>query len=178
MSVLTVKAAKERASQLLSQANIDNEDFEIKCMLEQVKKIRLNLLSEDITLTTDEAEHFFELVKRRARGEPLQYILGCWEFYSLPFWVGKGVLIPRADTEILVDTVLEAIIDLRCPDIIDLCAGSGAIAVAIAKTRPDAAVDALEFSKEALQYLKQNTVLNQTEQINIIHGDLFEYNPK
>ena len=70
-------------------------------------------------------------IERRLSGEPLQYILGEWEFYSLPFKVGEGVLIPRPETELLVDLALKEIKENY--KVIDLCSGSGAIAVAIAK---------------------------------------------
>ena len=107
-----------------------------------------------IDFLSDEAEEvdFCELsslVERRLSGEPLQYVLGMWEFYSLPFYVGEGVLIPRPDTEILVETAIEFIgkDKTRC---IDLCAGSGCVGIAIDKNCENAEVEALEAEKAAI----------------------------
>lgn len=113
----------------------------------------------------------FELAEKRISGEPLQYLLGFWEFYGLPFYVGDGVLIPRADTETLVDAALEIIGD-KPINVIDLCSGSGAIAVAVAKNSR-ANVTAIEKSEEAFCYLEKNVELNEVE-VNCIKGDVFE----
>ena len=80
----------------------------------------------------DLAGAFWELVRRRLAGEPLQYLLGEWEFYGLPFRVGPGVLIPRPETELLVDAALEAVVGISAPALLDLCSGSGCVPVAIA----------------------------------------------
>ena len=116
----------------------------------------------------------FSLCSRRLGGEPLQYLLGEWEFYSLPFRVGPGVLIPRADTEILVDTALELIRDKQRPEIIDLCSGSGCIAIALAKHLPQAVVTAVELSDQAFVYLSGNIALNNSA-VRAIHTNALEY---
>lgn len=100
------------------------------------------------------------LIERRISGEPTQYILGEWEFYGLPFYVGEGVLIPRQDTEISVERALSLIKDIRSPHVLELCSGSGCIAVAIASARPDARVTAVELYDDALRYLRRNVERN------------------
>ena len=100
------------------------------------------------------------LVARRIAGEPTQYILGMWEFYGLPFYVGEGVLIPRPDTEVLVEKGLELIKGVANPKVLDLCSGSGCIAIAIKKQRPDAQVTAVELYDKAAHYLERNIALN------------------
>ena len=116
-----------------------------------------------------------EMTSRRKNGEPLYYILGKAEFYGLPFFVGEGVLIPRDDTEILVDTALEKIKDIKNPRVLDLCSGSGAIAVAIAKNRPDACVTAVEKYDEAFSYLEKNIALNDVKNVILKKQDALEF---
>ncbi|MBC8570892.1 peptide chain release factor N(5)-glutamine methyltransferase [Oscillospiraceae bacterium NSJ-54] len=97
-----------------------------------------------------------KLVERRAGGYPLQYLLGEWEFFGLPFYVGEGVLIPRPDTEVVVERALFLLRGKSAPRVLDLCSGSGCIAVAIAQERPDSRVTAVELSEAAFGYLKRN----------------------
>jgi len=111
-----------------------------------------------------------EPLRRRLSGEPLQYILGEWDFYGRTFRVGEGVLIPRADTEILVEAALEAARGIPSPEILDLCAGSGCIAVTMALERPDAAVDAVEKSPGALAFLRENVRLHGAP-VRVVEGD-------
>ena len=101
-----------------------------------------------------------QIAERRAKHEPLQYLLGKWEFYGLDFYVGEGVLIPRADTETLVDAVLS-----RChvgsgDEIADLCCGSGCIAVALQVHLEDARVCGIELSPKAWEYARKNAALH------------------
>lgn len=117
-----------------------------------------------------------ELLAKREAGIPLQYILGEWEFYSLPFQVGPGVLIPRQDTETLVDMALEQLgrWNAPAPQVLDLCSGSGCVAIAIKHSLPAAQVTAQEFSPEAHAYLTRNIALNQVE-VTVSLSDLREY---
>ena len=109
-------------------------------------------------LTDRQIENIENAVSRRLSGEPLQYILGEWEFYSHRIFVGSGVLIPRPETELLVDAVLEYISESsnKTPNIIDIGAGTGCIGIAVAKRVPGAQIAALENSKAAVKYLKKN----------------------
>jgi len=117
-------------------------------------------------------QSFLQMVNRRASHEPLQYLLGEWEFYSLPFKVGKGVLIPRADTEVLVDTALRIIKNKQNPIIVDLCSGSGCIAVAIAKNNTQSKVYAAEKSDKAFEYLAENIRLNAAYNVTAVKADV------
>ena len=113
------------------------------------------------------------LVARRLKGEPTQYILGKWEFFGLPFYVGEGVLIPRPDTEVLVEKALQLIKGVESPRVLDLCSGSGCIAVAIKKHRPDASVTAVELYDQAAEYLSRNIALNNVE-VEIKRADVLK----
>ena len=129
------------------------------------------LLDPDKQLTASEYELFDGFLKRRMQHEPCQYIIGHTEFYGLSFLVNEHVLIPRQDTELLVEEALKTTAeDSR---VLDLCTGSGAVAVAIKHSRPDAAVTALDISKDALETAKKNAEQNGCE-IEFLLSDLFE----
>jgi release factor glutamine methyltransferase len=122
-----------------------------------------------------------EIVCRRINGEPLQYLLGEWEFYGYPFKVGKGVLIPRPETELLVDVARDALFGsalfgLGAPStlVLDLCAGTGCVGISLAK-KTGCNVIAVEKSPSAIKYLKKNIKLNKVEnQVKIIKGNVLE----
>ncbi|MBR6622652.1 MAG: peptide chain release factor N(5)-glutamine methyltransferase [Ruminococcus sp.] len=118
-----------------------------------------------------------ELTEKRCFGYPLQYLLGQWEFFGFPVKVGEGVLIPRPDTETLVEQIIDICKKnhLESPEIADLCSGSGCIAIALKKHIPGAKVYAVELSDEALVYLRQNVSVNNTD-IEIIQGDVLDEN--
>ncbi|MBI4757205.1 MAG: peptide chain release factor N(5)-glutamine methyltransferase [Betaproteobacteria bacterium] len=107
-------------------------------------------------LTDDEAGRFESLLARRAAGEPVAYLLGEREFYGRPFAVTPAVLIPRPETELLVELALERLRDREAPRILDLGTGSGVLAVTLALERPDAQVVAVERSPEALRVAAAN----------------------
>lgn len=119
-----------------------------------------NLIIGESVISIHEYDEILGNVERRKSGYPLQYILGEWEFYGLPFKVGEGVLIPRADTEVLVDTAIVAASGRGNLKILDLCSGSGCIAIALAKHLPSCDIFALEKSAVAISYLEYNLALN------------------
>ncbi len=118
-------------------------------------------LNFDRPLTADELIHFRERVARRSRREPLQYILGATEFWSLEFTVRPGVLIPRADTETLVEQALKRA--TPAGSILDIGTGSGAIAVALAHELPEATVSGVDVSAVALEVAAENARGNGVE---------------
>ena len=99
-------------------------------------------------------------VRRLLDGEPLAYVLGEWEFYGLPLDISESVLIPRPDTEVLVDRALTYLKTVAEPRVLDLCAGSGCIGLALASQAPQAHVVLGEFSDGALRICRQNTRRN------------------
>lgn len=126
----------------------------------------LVLSSKEIDL-----EDIKAIAAKRRDGIPLQYILGKWWFYKSEFLVGEGVLIPRQDTETLVETALEFIKDIKNPKICDLCSGSGCIAISIANDRKDAAVTAVEKYDGAYEFLLKNIEYNRAENITPLKAD-------
>ncbi len=117
---------------------------------------RTQVLTGSLELSGEQVQAIDAALLRRLNGEPLQYILGEWTFYGRPFSVGGGVLIPRADTETLVEAALSLVSAIERPHIADLCAGSGCIAVTLARELPGASVDAFEKSEAAFSYLTRN----------------------
>lgn len=97
-----------------------------------------------------------ELVTRRLSGEPLQYLVGSWDFYGRSFAVGPGVLIPRADTETLAEVVLSYLKGKKNARVLELCSGTGCLAVTVQLECPDASVTAVEKSEAAFSYLQEN----------------------
>ncbi len=159
----------------LDQAGVENGRLDGELMLSSALGLdRVGLyLNYDRPMDPEELGIFRELVKRRAKREPLQYILGRTEFWSLPMKVNPSVLIPRQDTEILVEESLKRIgAEAR---ILDVGTGSGAIAIALAHERRDVRVVALDCSQEALQTARDNACLNGVDgRIDFQRGNLFE----
>ena len=176
MPKMTISELEKLGSQKLRASGKENSDFDARCLLEFV----LNLNPTQYLLNRSEevdsvcAEKFLSLVERRSNGEPLQYILGKWEFMGLQFYVGEGVLIPRPETEMLVEFALDFLKDKKNPVVIDLCSGSGCIAISVAKHLPNAKVYAVEKSDLAFPYLKKNIWLNCVFNISAVHGDIFD----
>ncbi len=152
----------------------DSPDFEAACIFEDLLNIeKSKIFFNDIQVDDEQIKIVENVIKRRKNGEPLQYILGKWDFYDLTFLVGEGVLIPRPETESLVDFALEKIKDIKSPIIYDLCAGSGCIGLTVAHHRKDATVFLLEKEDDAFNYLKLNKEKYALKNAKIIQGDLF-----
>ncbi len=117
----------------------------------------------DRCLADEEADQLRSFLARRLRGEPVQYILGWTEFYGLRFEVSPQVLIPRPETEILVERVLDHIADVRQPAVLDVGTGTGCIAIALAHERPDATVIALDVSEPSIRVARRNAATNAVD---------------
>lgn len=122
------------------------------------------------------AETYFQLLDRRAAGEPLQYITGSQEFMGLEFDINESVLIPRQDTETLVETALEEAGNMKAgASVLDMCCGSGAIAVSMAYNLPKARITACDLSEKALEVTEHNAEKNNvSKRVRTRHTDMFE----
>lgn len=163
---------RKQAESKLKSCGIENAAFDADLMIEKSSGIPYNEFELKKDSSVDETA-VFELVERRCGGEPLQYILGEWEFWGLPFRVGEGVLIPRPDTETLVEQSLRLIKGTDSPKVLDLCSGSGCIAAAIAHERADADVTAVELYDAAFGYLEENVKLNGVR-VNCVRCDVLD----
>ena len=154
------------------QANLPLDPLEnriLLCYALNLTRVGLITHSERV-LNEDEAARLATLVARRQRGEPIAYIVGQREFFGLPFQVSPAVLIPRPDTELIVELTLERLAPRA--RLLDMGTGSGAIAVAVAHTRPDASVTALDLSEEALAVARMNAAANGAT-VRFLRSDWF-----
>jgi release factor glutamine methyltransferase len=139
------------------------------CYALDLTRVGLITNSERV-LNEDEAARITALVACRQNGEPIAYIVGQREFFGLPFHVTPAVLIPRPDTELIVELTLERLAPRA--RLLDMGTGSGAIAVSVAHTRPDAAVTALDVSAEALAVAEANALANKVD-VRFLRSDWF-----
>lgn len=122
--------------------------------------------------TPAEAARLDELTARRAAREPLQYILGEWEFMGIPLNVGPGVLCPRPDSEVVCETAIELLAGVPSPAVLDLCAGTGCLGLGVCRFVPGAQVTCVEKSPAALGYLRRNV---QGRGVQAVEADAFGY---
>lgn len=154
---MTAEQVLRTAAEKLRAAQIENASFDASCLVENITGLsRTKIMLCDDDIADEQAELVERAVLRRISGEPLQYILGEWDFFGRTFEVGEGVLVPRPETELLVELALEKLRNVRYPVVFDLCAGSGCVGLTIAAERPDAHVWLFEKYDEAFHYLKRN----------------------
>lgn len=156
----------------LATKGIENSELDAWYLLSYVSGLsRVNYLLRKKEIIPEQQElKFQQLLERRMEHEPLQYIIGEQEFMGINFVVDQNVLIPRQDTEILVELVLAESKEKR---ILDVCTGSGCIAVSLAKLGSPKCVTALDISTGALEVARENAVRNQVE-IEFIESNMFE----
>lgn len=154
---MTAEQVLRTAAEKLRAAQIENASFDASCLVENITGLsRTKIMLCDDDIADEQAELVERAVLRRISGEPLQYILGEWDFFGRTFEVGEGVLVPRPETELLVELAIEKLRNVRYPVVFDLCAGSGCVGLTIAAERPDAHVWLFEKYDEAFHYLKRN----------------------
>lgn len=149
--------------------------IEVQCLLQAVLQVnRAWLLTHhEQILDAEQQAHYAALLERRLRGEPLAYILGEREFFGLNFRVTPATLIPRADTELLVELALQRIPQRGAFRVLDLGTGSGAIALSIAHARPDIEVTAVDASPEALEVAQENARRPNIGNARLLRSDWF-----
>lgn len=151
---------KKQVRTILEQHGSDSAAFETEQILKWATGFDRLTLTPDSEIDDEKAKTAIDAAKRRIKGEPLQYILGEWDFFGLTFRVGEGVLIPRPETELLVEKTLEEL--KNGGTVIDLCSGSGCIPIAVSK-KSGASCYGIEISEKALEYFKENIILNNVE---------------
>lgn len=171
------------ATQRLEEAGSDTASLDAQVILAHIlgKERGWLFAHYDQALTEEEAENFAELVARRAAAEPVAYLVGHREFYGLEIAVDPRVLIPRPETELMVDAVLDHI-DSRANQqvrMVDVGTGSGAVAVAVAANCPSVHIYAVDLSPAALEVAQENVKQHDTRgQITLLQGDLLEPLPE
>jgi len=158
----TIGDALKKGIALLKEFNIPGAATDAAVLLgHALDCTRLHLtVHRDDEIEKSREGVFFDLVERRCKNEPVAYITGTKEFMSLDFCVTPAVLVPRPDTEILVELVIDELLGVSSPVITDMCTGSGAIAVSLAKYIDKSVVTGLDISPEALEVAKLNAQKN------------------
>lgn len=172
---MTVGEAYRKTKDILTEAGFEAPAFEALCLVEKVfglNRLALITRGEETAATDEKLALLAELTEKRLSHEPLQYIIGKWSFMGIDLLVGEGVLVPRDDTEVVTSLCIDYLSCKESPNVIDLCAGSGAISLALEKYA-NCKVTAVELSDKAFSYLTQNIKLNNSA-VNALNGDIFE----
>jgi len=173
---LTIRQLLARTTPYLEEKGSASARLDAEVLLAEVLSTdRLHLyLDMDRPLDEEELARYREFVRRRAAREPIAYILGYREFYGLPFEVDSRTLIPRPETEGLVEAALACMEKITAPRVIDLGTGSGAIALTLTREREDAQVYATDISEGALDVARHNALqLGVSARVTFAQGDLF-----
>ena len=172
---MTVSKAYRKTKDILTEAGFEAPAFEALCLTEKVfgfNRLALITKGEETVASEEKLAVLAELTEKRLNHEPLQYLLGKWSFMGIDLLVGEGVLVPRDDTEVVTSLCIDYLSCKESPNVIDLCAGSGAISLALEKYA-NCKVTAVELSDKAFSYLTQNIKLNNSA-VNALNGDIFE----
>ena len=174
---MTIKQALTKGTIILKSNNISSPKLKARLLLQFVlnKKREQLIIYDNEQITREQEKVYIKNLEKLIEGVPLQHITNTQEFMKMNFYVNSDVLIPRPDTEILVEEVIKISREYENPVILDLCTGSGAIAVSLAKYIPNAKVYASDISKNALEVARTNAQNNEVEsKIEFIESDLFE----
>jgi release factor glutamine methyltransferase len=177
MNPLSIHKAIIEATQILKQANIQTPRLDAEVILaHQLNWKRLDLITRsNETLDREQQDTFYKKINQRAQGVPVQYITGLQEFMGLDFNVSPDVLIPRPDTEILIEAAIEEANSMKSPlTIVDIGTGSGAIALSLAHFIKGSKVHTIDISPRALEVAKGNAVkLSLQDNVSFFLGDVF-----
>lgn len=173
---MTIFEAYEHTKKKLKAAGIEDAVFEARQIIKHITGLSAAEILTSYTkpLTQFQQNNLTAILRQREIRYPLQYILGEWDFYGRTFDVGPGVLIPRADTEIVIEECIDFLKEKEAPTVIDLCAGSGCIGITLAKEFPESNVVLVEKYDEALRYTRNNAMKNGAINTAPVRGDIFK----
>lgn len=179
LPVPTIAELLDLATARLRGAGVQSPRLEARLLLSQAGGLPVETILSypEVPVSPQAEETFRYLVERRCRREPVAYILGRREFYGRPFYVDQHVLVPRPETELLVECALEALrrTGRRAQTVVDVGTGSGAIAVTLALEAPDVRVIATDISMEALAVARRNARMHGVEdRVRFVRTDLLE----
>lgn len=169
----SLKGLLADGAKMLTQAGIDEAELDARYILEYITGLnsaQYFIHSEDI-IEKNKAEEFFRLIERRSKRIPLSYVIGTRDFFGLTFKVDENVLIPEQETELLVEEVIK---HSEGKSVLDMCTGSGCIAISIALFGKPSNVAASDISEKALEVARENAKSLKAGEISFIQGDMFE----
>ena len=169
----SLKGLLTDGTKMLTQAGIDEAELDARYILEYITGLnsaQYFIHSEDI-IEKNKAEEFFRLIERRSKRIPLSYVIGTRDFFVLTFKVDENVLIPEQETELLVEEVIK---HSEGKSVLDMCTGSGCIAISIALFGKPSKVAASDISEKALKVARENAKSLKAGEISFIQGDMFE----
>lgn len=167
----------QKSVEYLEKYGVPNPKLDTEYIFSEVLSVNRTILNMSMAreITEENKNKIKEMLIARGKNrKPLQYILGEWEFYGYPFKTDERALIPRADTEILVEQCKILMYDKLSCDILDIGTGSGAISISLAKELPNSKILGLDISDKAIELANENKILNQVENVEFIISDLFQ----
>lgn len=172
---MTIFEAYNDCKKQLSAAGVEDYVFEAKQIIKHITGYTNAQILTKYTqaLTEFQMNNLTAIIKQRLIRYPLQYIIGKWNFFGREFFVGPGVLIPRSDTETLMDVCLEALKEKSHARALDLCAGTGCIGITLKGEMPNVDVTLVEKFDEALAYTTKNAAYNNAD-VKIVKGDVLK----
>ena len=173
--MLTYQAMVDDATTQLYQAS-ETPRIDAEILLQHVldKGIAWLISYGDTVASSEHTKAFYQLVEQRQNGQPIAYLIGYRDFWTLSLEVNKHVLIPRPDTETLVEAALDCLSQNSEPRLLDLGTGSGAIALSLAKELPQSRVIAVEYQKSALAVAKRNATKNKVNNVEFVLSNWYE----
>ena len=170
---MTIKQTLEYAIKILKEHNIEDSMIKVKSLLEYVlsKPKEYLIINSELKLDSEKEIIFNKHIEELLNGKPLQYITNTQEFFGMQFYVDENVLIPQPDTEILVEEVIEIAKKENEKRILDLCTGSGCIAISLSENLDNANVTATDISETALEIANKN---DRKRKITFKQSDMFE----
>lgn len=174
---MTIKETLRKGMIQLKTENVTEPNLKARLIMQYIlnKPRQYLIIYDNQVLTLRQEVNYFKAIKRLINGEPIQHITHQQEFMKLNFFVNEDVLIPRPDTEILVEEVIKIARKINAKKILDMCTGSGAIAVSLAKYLDNVEITAVDISEKSLDVAKTNAKNNEVEnKITFIESNLFE----
>ena len=174
---MTIKETLRKGMIQLKTENVTEPNLKARLIMQYIlnKPRQYLIIYDNQVLTLRQEVNYFKAIKRLINGEPIQHITHQQEFMKLNFFVNEDVLIPRPDTEILVEEVIKIARKINAKKILDMCTGSGAIAVSLAKYLDNVEITAVDISEKSLDVAKTNAKNNEIEnKITFIESNLFE----
>ena len=174
---MTIKETLRKGMIQLKTENVTEPNLKARLIMQYIlnKPRQYLIIYDNQVLTLRQEVNYFKAIKRLINGEPIQHITHQQEFMKLNFFVNEDVLIPRPDTEILGEEVIKIARKINAKKILDMCTGSGAIAVSLAKYLDNVEITAVDISEKSLDVAKTNAKNNEIEnKITFIESNLFE----